>query len=82
MSPPTKQQVRVLHVIDDYLTDNGFPPTIREIGAALGLASSSTIHWHLAALERGGYVERSHLPRALRLTDRGWGYLEFEEQHV
>lgn len=48
----------------------GYPPSIREIGKAIGLTSSSTVHSHLAALERKGYIRRDPTkPRALEVTD-------------
>jgi repressor LexA len=50
---------------------------VREIGEAVGLKSSQTVHHHLLGLEEGGYVERGGLPnrnrRPLRLTRKGWG---------
>lgn len=65
----TKRQKAVLDVVCSYAAEHGYPPTVREIGAALGLASSSTVHSHLAALERIGIIERDPTkPRALR-----WG---------
>jgi repressor LexA len=52
------------------------PPTVREIGKAVGLRSSQTVHYHLAKLEADGYVERAadsnRKQRSLRLTDKGW----------
>lgn len=52
------------------------PPTVREIGEAVGLSSSQTVHHHLRKLEADGYVERgtasNHKQRPLRLTQRGW----------
>lgn len=65
----TGRQQEVLDVLRSYGTEHGYPPTVREIGALLGLASSSTVHSHLAALERAGIVERDpSKPRALK-----WG---------
>ena len=65
----TVKQQAVLDVIRDHTAANGYPPTVREIGTVLGLASSSTVHSHIAALERAGYVERDpSKPRALKLA--------------
>lgn len=65
----TDRQQAVLDVLRSYGAEHGYPPTVREIGALLGLASSSTVHSHLGALERAGIVERDpSKPRALR-----WG---------
>ncbi|MCW2950525.1 MAG: SOS-response transcriptional repressor, LexA [Thermoleophilia bacterium] len=63
----TDRQLAVLEVVRSYASEHGYPPTVREIGAALGLASSSTVHSHLAALERAGIIERDPTkPRALK----------------
>jgi repressor LexA len=52
------------------------PPAVREVGEAVGLRSSQTVHQHLLKLEEDGYVERGKIPgrnrRPLRLTDKGW----------
>lgn len=65
----TARQQAVLDVVRTYASKHGYPPTVREIGATLGLASSSTVHSHLAALERAGIIERDPTkPRALK-----WG---------
>lgn len=65
----TIKQQAVLDVIRDHTQSHGYPPTVREIGTALGLASSSTVHSHIAALERAGFVERDpSKPRALKLA--------------
>ena len=62
----TDRQQAVLDVVRAYASEHGYPPTVREIGATLGLTSSSTVHSHLAALERAGIVERDPTkPRAL-----------------
>ena len=52
------------------------PPAVREVGEAVGLKSSQTVHHHLLGLEESGYVERGRIPgrkrRPLRLTEKGW----------
>lgn len=52
------------------------PPAVREVGEAVGLKSSQTVHHHLLGLEENGYVERGRIPgrkrRPLRLTEKGW----------
>lgn len=59
----------ILRVINDKLTSNGFPPSVREIASEVGLASPSTVKHHLDALEAQGYLQRrAGLPRALDLT--------------
>jgi len=67
----TKRQQEIFHFIKRYCEENGYPPTVRDIGAAVGLASSSTVHAHLANLERLGLLRRDPTkPRALELLDR------------
>jgi repressor LexA len=66
----TAKQQAVLDVIRDHTVQYGYPPTVREIGSRLGLASSSTVHAHLSALERAGLLARDpSKPRALKLAD-------------
>ena len=61
----------ILRVINEKLASSGFPPSVREIASAVGLASPSTVKHHLDALEADGYLVREPgLPRALDLTDR------------
>jgi repressor LexA len=67
----TGRQQEIWAFLVDYLDRHGYPPTVREIGAAVGLASPSTVHAHLANLERAGYLRRDPTkPRALELTGR------------
>lgn len=56
----TPRQAAILEVLRDRTTDQGYPPTIREICSAVGLRSSSSCHAHLKILERLGLVERRH----------------------
>lgn len=56
--PLTDQQTKVLEFVDEYARRQGFPPTLREIGDALGLANVNAVRGHLAALERKGYITR------------------------
>lgn len=66
----TKRQQQVLDYIRDATRRNGYPPTVREICAELDLSSPSTVHAHLANLERLGLVRRDpSKPRALELAD-------------
>jgi len=67
----TERQRAILEFLHDYLDEHGYPPTVREIGEAVGLRSPSTVHAHLAQLERGGALRRDPTkPRAIELTDR------------
>lgn len=54
----TKRQQDVLDFIKKEIRTKGYPPSVREIGAALGLSSSSTVHGHLEKLEKKGYIRR------------------------
>lgn len=65
--PATERQRRILEVIRSFTAEQGYPPSVREIGERVGLSSSSTIHAHLKALERRGMISRDPTkPRALR----------------
>jgi repressor LexA len=67
----TERQRQILDFLASYLDAHGYPPTVREIGEAVGLASPSTVHAHLANLERAGLIKRDPTkPRALELADR------------
>ena len=67
----TKRQQEIFDFIKKYSAKYGYPPTVRDIGKAVGLASSSTVHAHLANLERLGLLRRDPTkPRAIELLDR------------
>jgi repressor LexA len=67
----TKRQQEIWEFLVDYVDSHGYPPTVREIGEHVGLASPSTVHAHLANLERAGLIKRDPTkPRALELTGR------------
>jgi len=60
---------QILDVIADHQRTRGYPPSVREIGEAVGLASSSTVHAHLSTLQREGFLRRDPTkPRALEVT--------------
>jgi repressor LexA len=64
----TKRQQEIFDFIKQYSGRHGYPPTVRDIGKAIGLTSSSTVHAHLANLEKLGLVRRDPTkPRALEL---------------
>jgi repressor LexA len=67
----SKRQQEIYDFILRYSRRHGYPPTVREIGADVGLASPSTVHGHLAKLEQAGYLRRDPTkPRALELIGR------------
>jgi repressor LexA len=67
----TGRQQEIWDFLVDYVDRHGYPPTVREIGESVGLASPSTVHAHLANLERAGLLKRDPTkPRALELLGR------------
>ena len=70
----TKRQQEIFDFIKRHSAKYGYPPTVRDIGKAVGLASSSTVHAHLANLEKVGLLRRDpSKPRAIELLDRAVG---------
>jgi repressor LexA len=64
----TTRQRRILDVIRDAVADRGYPPSIREIGDAVGLTSTSSVHSQLEALQRKGFIRRDPTkPRAIEV---------------
>ena len=75
MNSPTPRQQQVLDAIRDHIRILGFPPTLRELGAMLGLRSSATVAHYLEVLEQKGYIQWERgKARTLRL-------LQHEEAH-
>ena len=72
---PTPRQRKILEFIDQTIKENGFPPTVREIGKAVGLNSPATVHTHLSTLQERGYIRRDPTkPRAIEVHwDAGSG---------
>ena len=69
MTDLTPRQRQVLEFIDAEVRHRGYPPSVREIGEAVGLSSPSTVHAHLAALQDKGYLRRDpSKPRAIEVT--------------
>ena len=70
MKELTKRQRQILDYISDYICDQGYPPTIREIGQEMGIKSTNGVSEHLETLYRKGYLvrdeSRSNLARAMR----------------
>jgi repressor LexA len=72
-----ERKQKIIECIARTVAERGYPPSVREIADAVGLASTSAVHHHLTSLEREGLLERgSHSSRALRLTARGEAELE------
>src|SRR6185312_11610168 len=79
----TDRQQQIWNFLLRYVDAHGYPPTVREIGEDVGLASPSTVHAHLANLERAGLIKRDPTkPRALELTGRAGQQPEAGEVHV
>lgn len=74
MSDITARQQRIMEFIDETVRERGYPPTVREIGQAVGLTSSSSVHAQIANLERKGLLHKDPTkPRAIGLADRPEG---------
>ncbi|WP_188455619.1 transcriptional repressor LexA [Virgibacillus oceani] len=70
MTKLSKRQEMILDYIKDQVSKKGYPPSVREIAEAVGLASSSTVHGHLARIESKGYIRRDPTkPRAIEILD-------------
>jgi repressor LexA len=68
----SKRQEAILTFIKEEVRSKGYPPSVREIGEAVGLASSSTVHGHLARLENKGLIRRDPTkPRAIEILETG-----------
>lgn len=63
----TERQQQILRFVVDYIQENGFPPSIREIGKAFNIESLRGVTVHLDALKRKGYIERSKTPRSIQI---------------
>ncbi|NLL51612.1 MAG: transcriptional repressor LexA [Peptococcaceae bacterium] len=66
----SSRQLAILNFIKNEIASKGYPPSVREIGKAVGLTSSSTVHNHLNTLEEKGYIRRDPTkPRAIEILD-------------
>lgn len=69
----TKRQEQIFDCIKRSVREKGYPPSVREIGAAVGLNSSATVHSHLASLEHKGLIRRDPTkPRAIEILDQAF----------
>jgi len=66
----SERQNKILEFLKIFTLDNGYPPTIREIGKAVGISSTSVVNYNLDALQRGGYIYRDRtVSRGIRLAE-------------
>ena len=64
----TERQRQILHVIENSMQERGYPPSVREIGEAVGMNSPSSVHTHLATLQKMGFLRRDPTkPRAIEV---------------
>lgn len=80
----TDRQKAILEFISQQMRDRGYPPSVREIGAEVGLTSPSTVHSHLATLQKAGYLRRDPTkPRAIEVRwDSNSGATDIERRPV
>jgi len=72
----SSRQRRILEFIGEFLEENGYPPTIREIGRAANISSTSVVNYNLNILQVRGYIQRDRdVSRGVRLLDKGGGRL-------
>jgi repressor LexA len=77
----TQRHRGILEYIDSSMRERGFPPSVREIGEAVGLTSPSTVHSHLRRLQELGYIERDpSKPRALNITFEAGSFTHAERR--
>ena len=73
MKKISKKQQEIFDYIKAFIDENATPPSVREIGEAVGLKSPSTVQYHINALVEAGYIERgdANMKRTLRIANRG-----------
>lgn len=77
------RQLEVLKFIHERVNAKGYPPTVREIGEAVQLSSTSTVHGHLSRLEKKGLIQRDPTkPRAIELTASGLEAIGAQQQNI
>lgn len=82
MIKSNSRQYEILDTIYKTIEEKGFPPTVREIGKAVELSSTSTVHGHLSRLEENGYIKRDpSSPRAIEITVQGLDVLDKNPQN-
>ena len=79
----SKKQEEILNYIKNTILNRGFPPTVREIGEAVHLKSSSSVHAHMDTLEKNGYIRRDPTkPRAIEILDDNFNLTRREVVNV
>ena len=79
--PLTPQQQKVLTFVEEFSERRGFPPTLREIGDAIGLANVNAVRGHLAALEKKGYITKTpEKARSIRVVHSPSAFSEFKRK--
>ncbi|MGI6226710.1 MAG: transcriptional repressor LexA [Peptococcales bacterium] len=77
------RQLEILNFIKSEIRTKGYPPSVREIGEAVGLSSSSTVHGHLAQLEKKGFIRRDPTkPRAIEIVDANSDTLKISKKII
>lgn len=76
--PINRKQQEILSYLKQEILERGYPPSVREICSAVGLKSTSSVHAHLEALEKNGYIKKDATkPRAIEILDE-----DFQEQRI
>lgn len=73
MKKLTARQKEILENIHRFIIENGYPPTVREIAGTHGFASPRAASDHLKALQKKGYLQKSNLPRSIKLSPKAYG---------
>ncbi|MDF0480395.1 transcriptional repressor LexA [Vagococcus sp. PNs007] len=82
-TPRETRQADILKYIHTQVSEKGYPPTVREIGLAVNLSSTSTVHGHLSRLEKKGFLQRDpSKPRAIELTKKGLDFLGIQDKTI
>ena len=83
MEKLTAKQQKIYDYIQTFSAEHGYPPSVREIGAAVGLKSPSTVHFHLKGLEEAGVIIKAEgKPRAITLSGTGRPVAEEQDPHA
>jgi repressor LexA len=79
----SSKQTEILEYIKQQILDKGYPPAVREICAAVGLKSTSSVHSHLETLEKNGYIRRDPTkPRAIEIVDDEFNLVRKEMRNI